>query len=260
MIKKLFAAAMFCALTAVFQTPAKAFYPPAQNERFVIRALQQISGAQHTYISTAGNGNFGRFSDLRHFNLIDAALAGGYKNGYTFTMEIVNQSSPTNLSIFRVTATPRRYRKSGRRSFYIATDGVIRGADKNGAAATANEPQIEDYCLPNEECTVANLRTLYGAEATYQATYGNGGFGTLNQLAAGGLVNEFLARGYANGYNFTITLIAQTNNSPASFSISAVPITYGGTGFRSFYIDFQGIIHAADKQGAPATTDDPVIE
>lgn len=259
MIKKLFAAALFCALISAFQTSAKAFYPPAHNERFAVRTLQTLHSAEVTYQATAGNGNFGSLANLLQANLIDAATASGNKNGYHFVVQTtaMNGNTPANFSI---TATPQRYRKTGRKSFYINTSGVMRGADKDGLPATADDPIIENLCLPNEECTISSIRTLHSAEVTYQATYGNGSFGTLNQLAAVGLVNELLARGYANGYNHTIAFTPRTTTSEATFSISAVPIAYGVTGFRSFYIATDGVIHAADRHGEPATADDPVIE
>ncbi len=259
MIKNLFAVALFCALFSIFQTPAEAFYPPVQNEKFAVRALQTLHSAEITYRATAANGSYASLSDLLQANLIDAALASGSKYGYRFEAR-TTADSPNVPAAFTITATPQRYGKTGRRSFYIDVSAVTRGADKRGAVAGADDPIIENVCLPNEECTISNLRTLHAAEFTYQATFGNGGFGTLNQLAAGGLVNGLLARGYANGYNLTITFTAPTSSNPPTLNISAVPINYGVTGFRSFYIDESGVMRGADKGGAPATADDPVIE
>ena len=258
MIKKLFAAALFCALISAFQTSVKAFYPPAHNERFAVRTLQTLHSAEVTYQATAGNGNFGSLGNLLQANLIDAATASGNKNGYHFVVQTTAMNGNTSAN-FSITATPQRYRKTGRKSFYINTSGVMRGADKNGLPATADDPIIENLCLPNEECTIANLRTLYSAEVTYQAISGNGNFGTLDQLAAVGLINSGLATGSANGYNLVVIHFDRTNNTPASFKITAVPINYGVTGIRSFYVDESGVIRGADKNGAPADADDPVI-
>ena len=260
MIKKLFAGALFCALLSVFnfETPAKAHYPRGNNERFSVHVVRTLHSAEVTYQATAGNGNFGSLNDLLQANLIDAATASGNRSGYRFVVQTTARTGNIPASFF-ITATPQRYPKTGRKSFYLDTSGVLRGADKNGASATADDPLIENECLPNEECTIANLRTLHSAEVTYQATSGNGNFTTLNQLHIEGLINELLARGYANGYNFTVTFTARTNSNPATFSISAVPITYGVSGIRSFYIATNGVIHAADKRGEPATADDPVI-
>ncbi len=261
MIKKLSAFVFFCALTLTFSlsTFANSSSPSARNEKFIVRTLQTLHSAEVTYQATSGNGNFGSLSDLRQANLIDAATASGDKYGYRFVVLTTagTGNAPAN---FTLTATPQRYRKTGRKSFYISVSGVIRGADKNGELADSNDPIIENLCLPNEDCTISNLRILHRAEVTYAVTSGNGNFGTLNQLAAAGLINELLARGYANGYDLTVAFTPRTITSEATFSISAVPTTYGVTGVRSFYIATDGVIHAADRQGAPATADDPAIE
>ena len=261
MIKKLSAFVFFCALTLAFNLPtfANSFSPSARNEKFAVRTLQTLHSAEVTYQATSGNGNFGSLSDLLQANLIDAATASGDKYGYRFAVQTTTMNGTTPASYF-ATATPQRYGKTGRKSFYIAASGVIRGADKQGAPADANDPIIENVCLPNEECTISNVRTLHSAEVTYSATYGNGNYTNFAQLFAVGLISSRLATGSTNGYYFTVNYVDRTPTSEATFNISAVPITYGATGVRSFYIATDGVIHAADRQGAPATAGDPVIE
>ena len=259
MIKKLFAAAIFYAFMLTFQTSAKASYPPNQSEKFAVTALQTLNAAEITYQATAVNGVFGSLNDLRQTSLIDDPLASGSKYGYRFILQ-TTAGNGNNSASFAITATPQHYGKTGRKSFYINTSGVIRGADKHGLPANAADPVFENICLPNEECTISRIRTLHSAEVTYSATSGNGNYTNLNELYTAGLIDELLARGYVNGYNFTIAFTAQTSNNPATFSISAVPINYGSTGFRSFYIATDGVIRAADKHGEPATADDPPIE
>jgi hypothetical protein len=46
---------------------------------------------------------------------------------------------------FEAIAIPRRYNQTGKRSFYIATPGVIYGADKNGAPATDGAAKLFNY-------------------------------------------------------------------------------------------------------------------
>lgn len=230
------------------------------NEAFVLRSMRTLHGAQATYQATEGNGNFGSLQNLRQMGFIDEALASGSKYGYTFVVTVVPHSPPSMPATFTVTATPRVYRKTGFRSFFIATDGVLRGADKQGASADENDPEIdvESSCPSgNEQCTFSALRTLHGAEATYQATSGNGNYGSLAQLRSARLISQTLASGSANGYNFIVTFVIQTENVPASFQISAVPQVYGTTGILSFFIATDGIIHCADRNGAPADENDP---
>ena len=112
----------------------------------------------------------------------------------------------------------------------------------------------------NEAGAIMALRTLLSAEATYQATVGNGDYGTLEELGREKLVDYVLAEGHRYGYLFRVRREKYSPESPASFEILAVPRTYGRTGRRSFYIDETGVIRAADKNGAEANlTDDLVV-
>ena len=105
---------------------------------------------------------------------------------------------------------------------------------------------------------MSSLRTLHAAEATYQATRGEGKFGTLNELAADHLIDLKLATGNKNGYNFTIELTTDEMNYPG-FTVVARPLTYRSDGIRSFYVDETGVIRAGDNSGGPATKmDQPV--
>ena len=234
------------------------------DENIVIRSLLTIHGAQMTYASTYGNGNYATTLEaLRHAELIDPILASGYKYGYTFAM-FTTLASTTTPATFVVTATPQHYPETGRRSFFIDTSGEIRGGDKKGRVATASDPYI-DSCsrgdfADNETCTMRAIRTLHGAEMTYSSTHGNGNYGSIRQLGAIGLINRSLATGMVHGYSFTVTFVDATQTVPAWFKISAVPQIYGRTGVRSFFMDTSGVFRGGDKQGKPATENDPLIE
>jgi hypothetical protein len=198
--------------------------------------------------------------------LIDSALATGYKYGYKFEVTKAPYT-PTAPATFHITATPRKYRLYGKLSFYIATNGMLRGADKGGQPANEGDPIIDEdlFCsngsIPdNERCTLRSLRTLHGAEMTYAATYGNGNFAGLLELRSRLLIGEGLGSGTVHGYLFTVMTIGSSPTSPSSFKIFAVPVTYGGTGIRSFYIDTSGVIRGADKGGLPANENDPIID
>lgn len=231
--------------------------PRGVNEKFAINALQAIHSAQATFAATAGNGNYGSFEQLKNANFIDNVLATGEKYSYRFTITTTN-SVPNQASTFQVSAVPRLYGKSGKRSFFIDTSGVVRGADRNGGAATAGDPPVPINC--GESGAILSMRTLHSAEITYGATAGNGNYGTLKQLAQTGLINSFLATGTHCGYLFTISTTAASTNAPARFAVKAVPVQYGVTGFRSYYVDESGVIRGADRGGAEATADDPPIE
>ena len=232
------------------------------GERFVIKDIAQIRDAEYTYSAIYGNGNFGTLSQLNQAGFIDSALASREKHGYRFALSLI-LSSPGTPASFILTATPIRYPKTGRRSFYIDTNGELHGADKNGAVATAADPYIDSCALfgiaDNERCTIADMRTLHGAEMTYASTYGNNNYATLGQLSEYSFIRPSLADGIDHGYSFTVVTIAQTQQTPATFKIYATPLTYGVTGIRSFFIDTSGIIRGADKNGLPADENDPPI-
>ena len=257
MSKKLLAITFFFFLLFSFHSETSA-YPPTYNEKFVIRSLRTIHGAQATYSATTGNGNYGMFQNLAQANLINSVLATGLMYGYRYQITTVAQAGTTPAK-FYVSARPNHYRKTGRKSFYIDESGVLRGADKNGAAATIADPEIEYECLPNEECTISALRAVHGAQIMYQATVGNGSFGSFNQLYVASLIGQSLASGFRHGYSFSCIVIPATATAPAFFKISVTPVNYGASGIRSFYIDATGIVRGADKNGAPADENDPPI-
>ena len=112
----------------------------------------------------------------------------------------------------------------------------------------------------NEAGAIMSLRTLLSAEATYQATVGNGDYGTLDELRKEGLLDKVLGEGHRYGYLFRISREKISSESPqSSLEITAVPRTYGRTGRLSFYMDETGTINSLDKKGAEATHADPFL-
>jgi len=111
----------------------------------------------------------------------------------------------------------------------------------------------------NEAGAIMTLRTLFSAEATYQATAGNGDYGTIEELGKEKLIDYVLAEGHRYGYLFRVRREKFSTESQASLEIVAVPRTYRRTGRRSFYMNETGVIHAADKNGAEANLRDDLI-
>lgn len=74
------------------------------------------------------------------------------------------------------------------------------------------------------------------------------------------LVGKDLAAGHAGGYRFQYRVVSTVDASEQTFQLMAAPDDYGKTGLRSFFMDGAGRIHAADKQGSAASSDDPVLE
>src|SRR5215203_769561 len=145
--------------------------PRSFAEVHVVRSLRQIHSAQATYQATTGSGNFGSLQNLQQAGSIDDALASGSKYGYLYVVITIPFVPGQSAARFTVTATPRSYRKSGFRSFYIDALGEIHGGDKNGQIAVPGDPFIDDCTsgtiLDNERCIIADMRLLYSAEMTY---------------------------------------------------------------------------------------------
>jgi hypothetical protein len=238
--------------------------PRLFSELHVIRSMRQIHSAEATYQATTGAGNFASLQNLRQIGFIDEALASGSKYGYVYVLSTTPFVPGQSAASFTVTATPRAYRKSGIRSFFIDTSGSLRGGDKNGQVATSADPFIDDCTngsiQDNERCTIEDMRTLHSAQITYAATVGNGNYGTFPQLYLAGLIRSDLSDYNARGYLYQYQIVnREPNVNTASFKIWATPQVYGSTAVRSFFIDQTGVLRGGDKNGAQANESDPPI-
>ena len=112
------------------------------NESSAIAALRMIHGAEITYQSTAGGGNFGSLPNLNTAGLVDEVVAnavsgGTAKNGYFF--DLVPASSPAGTAIFDCEGVPlihtsaSQFAATGSRRFYIGDTGVVFANSDNGA-------------------------------------------------------------------------------------------------------------------------------
>ena len=108
----------------------------AANEGSAISSLRTLHGAQMTYASTYGNGDYAGtagatgiapLTQLGVPNLIDGVLATGVKSGYNFVGSLVLKTATTPGTFF-FSANPVSFTgvtATGARRFGIATDGVI---------------------------------------------------------------------------------------------------------------------------------------
>jgi prepilin-type N-terminal cleavage/methylation domain-containing protein len=121
----------------------------------------------------------------------------------------------------------------------------------------------------NEASAIGSVRAINSAEASYAATCGGGGYAVsladLGLAPAGGVpfISPDLVGGVKSGYNVAVAaaagaavvmLAAQTCNGAAAdavagFHTTAVPITVGSTGQRSFASDARNTIYQ-DATGA----------
>ena len=118
----------------------------------------------------------------------------------------------------------------------------------------------------NEGSAQSSMRTIHSSEAVYQATAGNGSFGTLALLQGANLVDSVLGSGTKSGYTIACpagNVVAAAAGVQSTFYATAVPLDTAAvtrTGYRSFTIAEDGILRgkvtdAAAADHTAATTD-----
>ncbi|MGI8919981.1 MAG: DUF3352 domain-containing protein [Pyrinomonadaceae bacterium] len=106
--------------------------------------------------------------------------------------------------------------------------------------------------IANESLAQGKLRTIASAENTFRATHKDGNYGSLDQLVSAGLISkEFLE---PTGYRIEVRA------SGSGFEATAVPVEYGKTGTRSFFMDESTILRGGDHGGGPATLADKPVQ
>ena len=78
-----------------------------------------------------------------HAGLLGPELAAGRKDGYFFRYVIVGASDVGAPAKYEVAAIPIEYGRTGTRSFFRDTSGVLHGGDRQGAVGTSLDPKIE---------------------------------------------------------------------------------------------------------------------
>jgi type IV pilus assembly protein PilA len=117
----------------------------------------------------------------------------------------------------------------------------------------------------NETAAVGALKTLTESSTMYSNTYGGfphaisdlgpGGSGTASTSTSADLIDSGLASGVKSGYKFTFAVVAMDPaGNVQSYTITAVPVTPGTTGQRSFFTDTSGTIHASPSGVADSSS------
>jgi prepilin-type N-terminal cleavage/methylation domain-containing protein len=114
-------------------------------------------------------------------------------------------------------------------------------------AAIAIPDLIASRRAANEASAQSALRTIHSSEANYQATAGNGNFGSMAELRTARIVDVVLASNSKNGYNFIVTESdAVPGTSPSTFKATCVPAVTSGvlrSGSRKFGMTQDGGMH-----------------
>ena len=106
------------------------------NEGSAVSACRTLHGAQMTYASTYGNGNYAGvvgapdatgLNTLSATGLVDAVLGSGTKSGYNFVGARIASTTlePAQFMFSAVPTTTSGVTATGSRRFGIATEGVI---------------------------------------------------------------------------------------------------------------------------------------
>lgn len=112
----------------------------------------------------------------------------------------------------------------------------------------------------NEGSAVSSLRTLHGANISYQSTIGSGAFATTLAALNSNNVNLIdtvfssatTSANAKSGYFYTYAAVA---GPPATFTTIATPSIATGvtaTGTRAFFIDESGVIRYTTSSGGAA--------
>jgi prepilin-type N-terminal cleavage/methylation domain-containing protein len=100
------------------------------NEGSAVSAMRTLHGAQMTYASTYGSGNYAAAIGTLGgtLGLIDATLAAGDKGGFRFITAAVASTATDPATFFAssIPLQPTGVTATGTRKFGIATDGVIK--------------------------------------------------------------------------------------------------------------------------------------
>ena len=155
--------------------------------------------------------------------------------------------------------------RAGARSGRMAA--AFPGVGPLGRTATSKEWAQQDLAA-REDAIVETLHSLAEAIQTYRNAFGKLpeslaelGPAPPNQISPeqASLVSANLAAGKQGGYVFRYRIAPDANGNDNDFELAATPQSYGKMGRRSFFMDIAGKIHGADKHGAVATYEDPLI-
>ena len=126
-----------------------------KNEQTAIESLKEIAEAVESLPPQVRTACPTRFlvSGLRCMvaanadaaGLVEADLAAGMRNGYSFRYVIVGASGLGAPGKFELAATPLTYGRTGHRSYFRDACGTLRGADRQGAVGSAGDPRLPEH-------------------------------------------------------------------------------------------------------------------
>ncbi len=120
---------------------------------------------------------------------------------------------------------------------------------------------IQKEIARNHILAVGGLRVIFTAMTSYASIHRRGYPTYLVELGPGGadLIDSELATGLRNGYKFNYSS-GRTNRQGhvTGFTLHAVPVSYGKTGWRSFFLDEIDVIHSTTENRRANAKDPPL--
>jgi hypothetical protein len=123
------------------------------TERAAIDGLKKITEAVESYrrtyarlpesLAQLGPAKRGSAAGPDGAGLLDQDLAASTRMGYKFRYVISGGSNLGAPAKYEIAATPERYGRTGRRSFFRDTNGGMHGADRQGAVGSELDPRLE---------------------------------------------------------------------------------------------------------------------
>jgi hypothetical protein len=123
-----------------------------ETERGALDALKSIAGAVEAYrrkfsrlpesLANLGPPVHGA-PNADAAALLDSDLATGMQNGYAFRYVIVGASTLGAPAKYELAATPLQYGRTGQRSFFRDSSGVLHAANRKGAIGSEADPKVE---------------------------------------------------------------------------------------------------------------------
>lgn len=171
---------------------------------------------------------------------------------------------------FGIGAVPQHYGETARRSFYIGDDFVVHAVDAEGQVARADDPPLDAPGPPARRpkppvpvrqppATISEfedeaLNAFLNIHNCQQLSrYVDHRFATAAEIA--NKLSPPAERLDTSGYRITLSV----SPDGKAFQAFGVPIEYGRTGRRSFYLDETFQLRGADRGGDPASRGDPAI-
>ena len=130
------------------------------NEQAAIASLKQLMQAIEDYRKTytrlpdalkvlgpAANGT----PKAESASLVDEEMAAGRKGGYAFRYVIVGASTTGAPAKYEVAAIPSEYGRTGHRSFFCDTAGVLHAGDHKGAVGSDLDPRLDESAAADSD-------------------------------------------------------------------------------------------------------------